>query len=75
MILNYFVVEDLNFVNVKKCEKETWKMCSVLFRVNRKTTNKLKVAMGVIGGNRFTMANRGCALIEDEYTKCDAYIL
>lgn len=31
--------------------------------------------MGVIGGNRFTMANRVCALIEDGYTKCDAYIL
>ena len=31
--------------------------------------------MGVIDENRFTMANRGCALIEDEYTKCDAYIL
>jgi len=46
VILNYFVVEDLNFVNVKKCEKETWKMCSVLFRVNRKTTNKLKSCNG-----------------------------
>ena len=31
--------------------------------------------MDVIGENRFTMANRVSALIEDGYTKCDAYIL